>query len=105
MDKYPQMIYRVGGHHELHGFIYRFKIASADSDEDLAAAKQAGWHETTTAAVEAHEAEVAAAAQAAANLPPTRAELELKATQLGIAFKASTSDEALLKSISAKLAA
>lgn len=118
MDKFPMMVYKAPGSHEVHGHL--LSIATATSEEDLAEAKSAGWFETTTEAAEAyaeqqreaHERRVAEAnalAQAQANASskdpaPTRAEMEVKAKELGIEVKANTTDAALLKAINAKLA-
>ena len=114
MEKFPTMVYKAPGPEFMHSLPIGLKTAITTSEDDLAAAKEAGWHETTTAAVEAYneqrQAEAEAARQAAANAnstaaQPTRAELEVKAKELGIEFKANTTDAALLKLIEAKLKA
>lgn len=96
------------------------EVATADEFE---AAKADGWRERADLARAAHFqalADAAAAAQAAAeaeaagmkaadtsddNLPPTRAELEAKATELGIEFDGRTTDKALARRIGEALKA
>lgn len=142
MSQFPQMLYRAPGAEDIHGH----KLASLivhDAD-DLERALADGWHETTTAAVQAHrdslsgqtgttqatvaageengarsthtsslgaEAAVASNAPAASevershmaagggdvddNAPPTRAELEQKAHELGIKFDGRIGDKRL----------
>lgn len=117
-DKFPKMVYKAPGSHEIHGHLLSF--ATTENEKDLAAAKTAGWFETTPEAVEAYAeqqraeserraAEANARAQAAANAgstspQPTRAEMEVKAKELGVAFNKNTTDAALLKAINDKLA-
>lgn len=76
---------------------------------DAAALEQAlsdGWHETAAAAAEAHQAVLDAQKPKTEdeNRAPTRAELEQKAMDLGISFKAQTSNKKLAEDIAAKLA-
>lgn len=65
-----------------------------------------GWHESAPAAIEAHQAVLDAQKPKTDddNRAPTRAELEQKAAELGISFKAQTSNKKLAEDIAAKLA-
>jgi hypothetical protein len=82
------------------------------SEDEHAAAMSDGWQETPADARAAH-ADRIAAEQAATlgsvntepddNAPPTRAELEAKATELQIRFDKRTSDKALSDRIAAAL--
>lgn len=70
------------------------------------AARAEGWCDTSPDALAAHADQIAAATKpssASDNAPPTRAELEAKATELGIAFTAKTSDKKLGDQIAAAL--
>lgn len=119
-NDFPKMVFRAPGSHEIHGHMLDY--TTVDGPKDLETAKKAGWFETTPEAVAAYEAAIAAEEQrraeeanmkamaaAAGNTPvpvapPTRAEMELKAKELGIAFTKATTDVALLKAIDDKLA-
>jgi ABC-type amino acid transport substrate-binding protein len=119
-DQFPRMLYQAGGSEHIHGAFFTTLVVHTEDEQ--AAALDAGWHLTTPEAVEAQaaarakaaqdQADAAAAAAAAAKLaeqaqdakPPTREELEAKATELGIAFKPQTSDKKLAEFIAAKLA-
>lgn len=103
MNQFPRMIYRAGGHEEIHGG--RFSTMIVHDDVELDAALADGWHLTTC---EAHAPAPAAAPAAAApddNAPPTRAELEAKATELGIEFSPRIGDAKLAERIAEKLKA
>lgn len=78
-------------------------VSDADALEQALAD---GWHETAAAAAEAHQAKLDAQKPKSddENRAPTRAELEQKATELGIPFKAQTSNKKLADEIAAKLA-
>ncbi len=112
MNDFPRMLFRQPGLEPMHGGQFSTLIV-ADEDE-LDAALAEGWHETTTAAKEAHEAKQAAAKLAEpagdklpaddSSKPPTRAELEQKATELGIEFSPKIGDAKLAERIAAKLA-
>lgn len=104
MDKFPMMVYKAPGPEFLHGLSVGLKFESALSEEDLAEAKKQGWHETTTDAVAAFEREREAAKNANSDsAKPSRAELEVKATELGIKFTEFTTDDELNTAIEAKL--
>lgn len=106
-NDFPRMIYRTGGAEEIHGG--RFATLIVNDQDELDAALAGGWYLTTTEAKAATEkaATTAAAAGAAIpddNAPPTRAELEAKATELGIEFSPRIGDAKLAERIDAALA-
>ena len=99
------MLYVAPGPHEIHGGHFDYIIVNDDEIEQHLAA---GWHLTTTEAKAAHDEEQARAAAAAGaqddEAPPTRAELEAKATELGIEFSPNIGDKKLGERIAAALA-
>lgn len=108
--KNPTMIYKAPGPHEIHGGRFDYRIIDADEEGELEQAVADGWHLTTTAALEAHEAgETSNAAKKAAedaakdNAPPTRDELITKAKELGLTFGPNTASKKLGEMIDAKL--
>jgi hypothetical protein len=105
MDQFPQMIYKAPGREQIHGG--SFDTTIVENAEALDAALAEGWHVGTDEAKAAHLASLAQAQLAeppAANAPPTRAELEQKATELGIVFAANIGDKKLAERIAEKLA-
>jgi hypothetical protein len=69
--------------------------------EDLAqyhAAKKAGWFDSVPEALESFRS--GKVAEPEDNAPPTRAEMEQRAKELGIKFDGRTTDAALLRKIS-----
>lgn len=113
-NEYPRMLFKAGGPEQIHGG--QFSTLIVHNDDEKSAALAAGWHLTTPEALEARQAELDEAARmAAAKLaeqgaaadstqPPTRIELEQKATELGISFSAHLSNKKLSAAIAAKLA-
>lgn len=97
MDQFPQMLYRAGGPEQLHGG--NFATLTVDSAEALEAALADGWHESTPAALKAMEP-----AEPVEPAAPSRAEMEQKATELGIKFDGRWGDKKLADAIAAKLA-
>lgn len=95
MNQYPQMVYKAGGPHEIHGGKFDYLIVQ-DSDE-LVAALGGGWALTTD--------EARAPAPLDDSAPPTRAELEAKAADLGVQFSPNIGDAKLAERIEAALAA
>lgn len=96
----PTMLYRCPGPHEIHGGKFDYVIV----DEDEVAGKlQEGWFATTGEAKEAHEASLIDGDSKDDESAPTRAELEAKATELGIKFDGRTKDKALADKIEAAL--
>lgn len=103
-NEFPRMIYRAGGNEEIHGGRFDTRIVRDVDEQD--AALLDGWSLTTDAAREA--ARPAAAPVAVIpddNAPPTRAELEQKAAELGIEFSPRIGDAKLAERIAEKLAA
>lgn len=115
----PRLLYRVGGTWALEAG--NFSLLEVPTPEALEAALAEGWHLDQYAAKEAHEAaqaqpvapvEPAAAIDAAQpaepvddTSAPTRAELEQKATELGIKFDARWGDKKLAAAIDAAVKA
>lgn len=98
----PTMLYKYPGTEQLQDGKYAFRVVDA---EHVDQAITEGWHATPAAAKAAHESAQAAAVEAAKNVPPSRAELEQKARELGIEFKGSHGDATLAKMIEDKLKA
>lgn len=90
------MLYQHPGPHLIHGGRFDYVVVP---DEDVEAKLAEGWHLTTDAARAAAEAPQEDSAA------PTRAELEAKATELGIKFDGRTSDKTLGEKIAAALKA
>lgn len=125
-NDYPRMLYKAMGAvgallcEAMHGGHFATKIVNDEAEHEEAAAD--GWHIGTEEAKQAL-ADAKAAADAAAktaaeagagtggpdqtddSAPPTRAELEQKARELGIEFNHRHVDKTLAKMISDKLAA
>lgn len=125
--EYPRMLYSLpanrGETASLQDGSYSLLIVNGDEERDAAFAE--GWHLTPPEARQAQadqiaaaqakadadvaqakaDADAAAAAQATADetTPPTRAELEAKATELEIKFDGRTSDKKLRDQIAAAL--
>ncbi len=96
------MLYKFPGDTEINGKSFDYTIVEDDKVEQAIAE---GWHLTTGDALDASTAEKLGDMRAAAddNAPPTRAELEAKAQELGIKFDGRTSDKKLGDLIAAKL--
>lgn len=90
---YPKALFRAPGEEVIEGHRVTSRVVKTADEHEAALAD--GWHETVDAA----------ASDPQDNKPPTRAELETKAVELGINFKPSTSDKKLAANIAAKLAA
>ena len=97
-DEFPKMLFKAGGSEELHGGNFHTFIAQDEQDE--AAALADGWHLIMPEAVAAVSKSAAPEDDEA---PPTRAELEAKATELGIKFDGRTTDAKLGEKIAAAL--
>jgi hypothetical protein len=99
--KNPTMFYKAPGPYDIHGGHFDYTIIDADEDGAVEQALADGWFATTTEAKEARAE--ASLREAALNAPATRAELEAKATELGIKFTDRTSDKKLGDLIAANL--
>lgn len=101
--EYPKAMFKYPGAELIDGMGFDSRVV--DSREQQREAEAEGWHETTDEAFAASEmAASAARADAADDEPPTREELEAKATELGIDFRSNISDKTLAERIAAKLA-
>jgi hypothetical protein len=101
MNDFPRMIYKTGGPEEIHGG--RFHTLIVHGADELDAALAAGWFLSTPEAAEA--AAPKATTMPDDNAPASRAELEQKATELGIEFSPRIGDVKLAERIEAALAA
>lgn len=118
MDDQTFMLVRVGKEWQLESGWYDLRVVHTKDDLDAALAD--GWFLDQYAAKAAHEADAlaaqpapaagagdagaAAAAVPADDAPPTRAELEQKALELGVRFGGRVSDKTLAQRIADKLA-
>lgn len=97
--EFPRMIYRLGSMAVLEAGTFDHKLVG--SAEELEAAQADGWHLDQFAAAEAGQPKGAPEDDVPDNDPPTRAELEAKAKELGIGFNARTADATLAAKIAA----
>lgn len=99
----PATLYRVPGAHSGPGFTYNYAGASTQAEYD--ALKAAGWCDSLPEALKPASVEPAASEPdvPADDAPPTRAELEAKANEIGVKFDGRTSDALLLNRINAAL--
>jgi len=96
-EEFPKMLYKVPGPHEGNDGV-TFDYVLVDGPEKESEARAAGWDDFA-AAIEpkdGHENDDA---------PPTRAELEAKANELGIEFSPKIGDKKLAERIEAALKA
>ena len=96
--EFPTLVYRCPGTHQRPGGTYAYRQAS-DADQ-FAAALDDGWFATLPEAI---DGKTASPPQQDDDTPPTRAELEQKATELQIKFDGRTSDRKLRDLIAAAL--
>ena len=92
---FPRMVYRVGTMVVLESGTYDYKIAASAEDAD-------GWHLDQYAAKDAQTVKPADETPDD-NAPPTRAELEQQARELGIDFDGRTTDKKLGARIAAAM--
>ena len=97
MSDFPTIVYKTPGQHQAHGFSY--STLGVDDASGLKSALDAGWHRTLPEAVAPKASPTAVAPVALNDAPPTRAELEAKATDLGIKFDGRTPDATLARKI------
>ncbi len=93
-----RMLYKHPGQHELHGDMFDYIIVDElEVDKRLSD----GWSITTTEALNLNviDAEIEEDINTKDTHPPTRDELEAKATELNIKFRSNTKDETLSKKI------
>ena len=108
MADFSEIVYRGQGLHQRKGG--GFSTLGVNSPEALEKALADGWYRTLPEANEAHDKpkSVQSAAPASASVPqddapPTRAELEQKAKELGVKFDGRTSDRKLGEAIAKAL--
>lgn len=95
-NDFPRMVYKAGGPHEIHGGHFDYLIA--ESADELASMLANGWFLTTD------EARAPAPTTApVSDEPLSRAELEAKATALGIEFSPRLGDAKLAERVEAAL--
>jgi hypothetical protein len=100
--EFPRIVYRAGGPWQLESGAYSVK--QVNSAKELAQAE--GWHLDQYAAKAAEQpADATVVEPPADSAPPTRAELEQKATELGLKFDGRTTDRKLSALIAEKLGA
>jgi hypothetical protein len=95
---FPRLVYKCPGQWQCHGGTYT--SAAVENETELKASLAAGWFASLEEAINGESASVEDSDDDA---PPTRAELEEKARELGIKFDGRTSDKKLLANISAAL--
>lgn len=91
MDFEPTIVYKPSGPHQRLGGTFDYK--GVNTQEEFDAAIAAGWYATLDEAIAPRLAQ--SKSQVAADAPPTRAELEQKATELGLKFDGRTGDKKL----------
>lgn len=95
--KTPTMVLKYPGKHQLQDGCYDWLIVDESEVDD---ALKEGWFRTKEEAKAAYEQP---AAEPAADAPPTRAELEQKAKELGLKFDGRTTDKKLAALIAEKV--
>lgn len=102
-NEFPRMLYRNGGHEEIHGG--RFTAIIVESEAALEQALAGGFHLTTTEAVDADKATTSTTTETDGDpKPATHAELKQKATEMGLTFAHNISKAALSEMIDQALA-
>ena len=97
--EFPTLVYRCPGNHQRPGGTYSYRQVSDDAG--LTSALAEGWFATLPEAIIGKS--VATEEEVQDDAPPTREELEAKATELQIKFDGRTSDKALRDRIAAAL--
>lgn len=93
---FPTIVYKCPGDHHRAGGTYSYR--GAEDSEALGKLLAEGWFATLPEAIDGK------AAEAEDNAAPTRAELEAKATELGISFDGRTTDKRLGEKIDLAIA-
>ena len=96
--EFPRLVFRNNGPHQRAGGSYDH--APVENQADMDAALKAGWFATLPEAI---EFKPPVATPPADDAPPTRAELEAKAKELGIEFSPNIGDKKLGERIQAAL--
>ena len=100
MEEFPRMLYRAPGTEAMHGGMFATLVVAGAEEQDAAIAD--GWALSTSEA-KAIQAGRETPKRPDDDAPPTRAELEQKATELGLKFDGRTSDKKLRDLIAATL--
>jgi hypothetical protein len=98
--EFPSLVYKAEGKYIRPRGTYDF--VGVNSQEELDGKLKEGWFESLEAAIEGKTA--APAPVLDDNAPPTREELEAKATELGIKFDGRYSDKKIAQMIDEALA-
>ena len=104
--EFPRFVFKDHGPHQRAGGSYDHALVESQAEFD--AALKAGWFATLPEALEAKPVPpppVVVPPPPADDAPPTRAELEVKAKELGIEFSPNIGDKKLLERIQAALEA
>jgi hypothetical protein len=111
--QFPVLVYKNQGPHQRAGGTYNHKLVEDETEFD--AALTDGWFPSLPEAIEgkldaqevmqepSKDADLGQGQGSDDNMPPTRPELEAKATELGIKFNDKTSDKKLGDLIKATL--
>lgn len=100
MDFEPTMVYKASGPHQRLGGTFDYK--GVNTQEEFDAAIEAGWYSTLDEAI---APKTQKAPEPVNDAPPSRAELEQKATELGLKFDGRTGDKKLGEMIAEALKA
>jgi hypothetical protein len=100
--EFPSMVYKVPGKHvRPHG---TYDFTGVNDAEELQAKLKDGWFSSLPEAIDSKETVSVAEAKESDDIaPPTRQELEEKATELGIKFDGRFSDKKIAQLIEAAL--
>jgi hypothetical protein len=99
MTEFPALVYKVPGKHVRPHGTYNF--TGVNDAEELKDKLKEGWFSSLSEAIESEDKEVVE--EEDDNTPPTRQELEEKATELGIKFDGRFSDKKIAQLIEAAL--
>lgn len=102
-NEFPRMLYRNGGPEAIHGG--HFTTTIVHEGEQLEQALSAGFHLTTTEAIDVSKAATTTTDITDETKPVTHAELKQKATEMGLTFAHNISKVALAEMIEQALAA
>jgi hypothetical protein len=104
---FPRFVYKNGGPLQRAGGSYNHTLVESQKEMDVALS--AGWFATLPEAIDYREPRTGPGTKQGEtsddNAPPTRAELEAKATELGIKFDARFGDKRLAELIQKALEA
>lgn len=99
--EYPAFVYKTPGPFTHRGGTHDYVAVNDDADLDQRIAE--GWFKTMPEAIDGKAVVVDQKEEIEDNSAPTRAEMEAKAKELGIAFDGRTSDAKLLSKINEAL--